>query len=504
MEHFIQASLSLLNPVSLGLILGGTFLGIIFGAMPGLNTAMAVCLCLPLTFVLPSHNAVAMIMGVFIGGVSGGLISAILLNIPGTAASMATCFDGHPMVKKGQAARAMGIGIFYSLMGTLIGMFALITFSEPMAKVALKFTSVEYFAISVFSLTMIASLAGKSLVRALISGCFGLLLSLVGSAPIDYTERFTFGHLSMIDGFNQVAVLTGAFAISTVMLSIKNPHEIGKDDFKKAKMKGFGFSIKEFFSQFWNMIRSAVIGIVVGILPGVGAGTSNLIAYSTAKNTSKEPEKFGTGCMDGIVASETANNATVCGAIIPLLTLGIPGDIGTAFLLSALQIHGISPGPLLFDTNPQLVYVCFAGLFFAVLFMVVLEYFGIRVFTKVLQIKEYILLPIIVMLCAVGAFASNNRIFDVVWLIVFGLVGYGMGKFNYPLGPMIIGFILGKNTETNLRRALMASETGSIGTLFTPISCVLYALAAVFLFVSIRNNRKLKQKEAANCKNEEE
>ena len=218
--------MSLLNPTSLLLIGAGTLLGIIFGALPGLNTAMAVCLCLPLTFVLDYVNGIAMIMGIFIGGVSGGLISAILLNIPGTAASMSTCFDGHPMVKNGQAARAMGIGIFFSFMGTLIGMVALITISRPMATVALHFRSVEYFAISLFSLTMMASLSGKSLIRALIAGFFGVLVSTVGMSPIDYTERFTFGSLEMTGGFNQVAVLTGAFAISTVMLSVKNPQDV--------------------------------------------------------------------------------------------------------------------------------------------------------------------------------------------------------------------------------------------------------------------------------------
>ena len=496
MEYFIQGFMSLLNPTSLLLIGAGTLLGIIFGALPGLNTAMAVCLCLPLTFVLDHVNGIAMIMGIFIGGVSGGLIGAILLNIPGTAASMSTCFDGHPMVKNGQAARAMGIGIFFSFMGTLIGMVALITISRPMATVALHFRSVEYFAISLFSLTMMASLSGKSLIRALIAGFFGVLVSTVGMSPIDYTERFTFGSLEMTGGFNQVAVLTGAFAISTVMLSVKNPQDVKSSDFRKTKMKGFGFTVKEFCSNIINMIRSAFIGIFIGILPGVGAGTSNLIAYSTAKNTSKHPEKFGTGIMDGIVASETANNATVCGAIIPLLTLGIPGDIGTAFLLSALQIHGINPGPLLFDTNPELVYVCFAGILFAVFFMVFYEYFGIRLFTKVLTIRQYILLPTIIMLCSVGAFANSNRTFDVIWLIIFGLIGYIMTRNGYPIGPMVIGFILGTNTETNLRRCLMSSETGSLTSLFSPIACGFYVLAVIFIIISVRNTRKLKEKEA--------
>lgn len=490
---FLEGFMSLLNPVSILLIAAGTLLGIVFGALPGLNTAMAVCLCLPLTFVLDHVNGIAMIMGIFIGGVSGGLISAILLNIPGTAASMATCFDGHPMVKKGEAARAMGIGIFYSFMGTILGMIALISISRPMANVALHFRSVEYFAISIFSLTMMASLSGKSLIRALISGFFGVLVSTVGMSPIDYTPRFTFGSMAMTGGFNQVAVLTGAFAISTIMFSIIDLQDVKSSDFRETKMKGFGFTVVEFISNIWNMIRSAIIGIFIGILPGVGAGTSNLISYSTAKNSSKHPEKFGTGIMDGIVASETANNATVCGAIIPLLTLGIPGDIGTAFLLSALQIHGINPGPLLFDTNPELVYVCFAGILFAVIFMVVFEYFGIRLFTKILTVRKYILLPIIIMLCAVGAFANSNRVFDVIWLMIFGLIGYFMTRNGYPIGPMVIGFILGVNTETNLRRCLMASDHGSLLSLFSPIACVFYALAVLFIVISVRNNRKLKK-----------
>ena len=497
MSNFITGFMSLLNPVSILLIGGGVLLGIVFGALPGLNTAMAVCLCLPLTFVLTPINGIAMIMGIFIGGVSGGLISAILLNIPGTAAAMSTAFDGHPMAMNGQAHKALGIGIFYSFMGTILGMIALITISKPMADVALHFRSVEYFAISIFSLSMIASLSGKSLTRALIAGCLGMLFSTVGISPIDYTTRFTFGTRSLANGFNQVAILTGAFAISTVMKSIMKPHVIRSSDFRKTKMRGFGFTMKEFVGNIWNMIRSAAIGVFVGILPGIGAGTSNLIAYSTAKNSSKHPEKFGTGYMDGIVASETANNATVCGAIIPLLTLGIPGDLGTAFLLSALQIHGISPGPLLFNTRPELVYVCFAGILFAVILMVLFEYFGIRMFTKILTIREYILLPIIVMLCGVGAFANSSNVFDVIWLMVFGIIGYIMVTHEYPIGPMVIGFILGPMTETNLRRCLMVSDNGSIKGLFSPIACVFYALAILMIIISVRNTRKLQKRAAA-------
>ncbi len=495
MELFISALASLLNPTTLVLVLGGVFLGIVFGALPGLDTSMAVCLCLPLTFVLDPVDGIAMIIGVFIGGVSGGLISATLLNIPGTAAAMATCFDGHPMAKKGQAGRAMGIGIFYSFMGTLIGMIALITISRPMAAVALHFTSVEYFSIYVFALTMMASLSGKSLAKGLVSGFLGVFIACIGIAPIDYTPRFSFGSNNLAAGFNLVAVLTGSFAVSTVMKSIKSPTDLKTSDFGHAtKMHGFGFTVKEYVRQIWNMIRSAAIGVGIGILPGIGASTSNLMAYSIAKSSSKYPEKFGTGIMDGIVASETANNATVCGAMIPLLTLGIPGDIGTAFLLSALQIHGISPGPLLFDTNPDLVYVCFAAIGVSVVFMVLLEFFGIRVFTKVLTVREYILLPVILMLCGVGAFANSNRTFDVIFLVLFGLMGYFLSGWGYPLGPMCIGFILGPSTETSLRRALMASDTGSLTSLLSPIAIVFYIISIVSVVMAVRNNRRLNKR----------
>ena len=482
MEYFFGALVSLMNPTTILLILFGVFLGIVFGALPGLNTSMAVCLCLPLTFVLNHVDGIAMIVGVFIGGVSGGLISAILLNIPGTAAAMATCFDGHPMAKNGKAGRALGIGIFFSFMGTILGMIALITISRPLASVALHFTSVEYFSIYVFALTMMASLSGKSLAKGLISGFLGVFIACIGTSPIDYTERFAFGSNNLAAGFNLVAVLTGSFAISTVMKSIQNPTDIKSSDFGKAKMHGFGFTVKEFVSQIWNMIRSAAIGVGIGILPGIGASTSNLMAYSIAKSSSKYPEKFGTGIMDGIVASETANNATVCGAMIPLLTLGIPGDIGTAFLLSALQIHGISPGPLLFDTNPELVYVCFAAIGVSVVFMVLLEFFGIRLFTKVLSVPKGILTPVIFVLCIIGSFAMKNSLFDVWVMLVAGIVGYFLGKVKVPTSPAILGLILGPMAEKNFRTALLKSG-GDPSVFFDSVICWFFiALIAISLF----------------------
>jgi putative tricarboxylic transport membrane protein len=481
---------SVLTPIGLFLILAGTFIGIVFGVIPGLSTAMAVALCLPITYVLSPANGIAMIMGLFVGGVSGGLISAILINIPGTNAALATTFDGFPMAQKGEAPKALCTGIFFSLIGTIVSTFALLFIAPLLAKFALKFSPVEYFAIGVFSLTMMATLSGKSIIKGLISGFFGLTFAQVGIAPIDYTPRFTFGFIQAESGFGLIAVLTGAYAVGELLKNakasrIKEPPK----NVEKVKISGLGFTLHEFLGQWFNCIRSALIGIGIGILPGIGAGTANLIAYSAAKNGSKYPEKFGTGIMDGIVASETANNASVGGALIPLLTLGIPGDVGTAMLLGGLMIHGINPGPLLFATNPGLVYTIFSALLIAGTIMVILEYFGIRVFIKILDVKKSILMPLIMVLCCVGAFGYNNRTFDIICLFFFGIFGYLMHKFRYPIAPMMIGFILGPMVETNLRRSLMASEGSLLPFIQRPIA-VMFFLLTIFSVVSTMRKRK--------------
>lgn len=479
------------------LIAAGVVLGIVFGSIPGLNTAMAVALCLPITYTLSAVDGIAMIMGLFIGGASGGLISAILLNIPGTAASIATTFDGYPMMRKGQAGKALGIGIVFSFIGGFLSMLALIFVAPVLSDLAIKFTPVEYFAVAFFSLTLMATLSGKSMVKGLISGFMGMAIAMVGMSPIDLTERYTFGRIELMSGFSMIAVLTGAFAISEVLKSAKESMGSGiqKEQISGFTIKGFGFSLKEFVSQIGNCIKSAVVGILIGILPGIGAGTANIVAYTTVKNTSKYPEKFGTGIIDGVVASETANNASVGGALIPLLTLGIPGDVASALLIGGLMIHGINPGPMLFVTNAPLVYTIFAALFVANIFMLVLEYFGMRLFVKVLAVKKYALLPIIVILCSVGAFGSGNRVFDCICLMFFGIYGYLMWCLRYPLGPMIIGFILGPMAETNLRRAIMAVD-GNVWAFFQRPIAVFFFLAAILsVVVTILQNRRGKDRE---------
>ena len=391
------------DPICILLIIIGVAVGIIFGAVPGLTATTAIAMFLPVTFSLSPTVGISMLVALYIGGISGGLISAILLNIPGTPSSIATCFDGRPLALKGQAGKAIGVGIVSSAIGTILSIAVLIFIAPQLAKLTIKFGPWEYFSVTVFSLTLIASLAGKSIVKGLMAGVLGMMFATIGLAPVDSVQRFTFGSIELSSGFDILTVLVGLYAISEIIKTASSMGD-GSDmeiqtDFK---MKGFGFTFKEFKSQITNIIRSALIGIGIGILPGIGGGTSNILAYSVAKDQSKYPEKFGTGIIDGVVASDTANNATVGGAMIPLLTLGIPGDGVTAMLLGGFILHGIQPGPLIFQNNANVVYGVFAAMIIATLVMLVLEFVGIRAFVRILEVPKNILLPMIIILCSVG------------------------------------------------------------------------------------------------------
>lgn len=476
------------------LITAGVIVGIIFGAIPGMSAAMALALCLPISFGLGAVQGLSLLLGLYIGGISGGLISAILLKIPGTPSSIATVFDGYPMAQNGEAGKALGVGIVYSFLGGLVSILCLIFISPIIARIALKFSPFEYFAVGVFALTLISSLAEGSIIKGLISGLFGISIALVGSAPIDSYKRFTFGIHDFDAGFSMLTVLIGVYAVAEIISSSGDKITVGSKDVMKFKMKGFGFSLKEFFGQKWNFIRSSLIGTSIGILPGIGGGTSNILSYIAAKSQSKYPEKFGTGIIDGIVASEAANNASIGGAMIPLLTLGIPGDTVTAILLGGFMVHGITPGPMLFRTNADLVYSIFTAMMVANVVMIIVLFFGIRIFVKLLQIPKSILLSVIMVLCVVGAFANNNRIFDVYVIVAFGLIGYGLLKIKFPLPPVILGFILAPLIETNLRRGLMLSNGSMTPFITKPISAVFLLAATLSIIYSLYKEYKQSKK----------
>ena len=472
------------------LIFLGVGVGIIFGAIPGLTATMAVALFLPLTFGMHPVDGMALLVGLYIGGVSGGLISAILINIPGTPSSIATTFDGYPMAEKGEAGKALGAGIFYSFLGGWFSFLVLFFIAPPLADIALKFGPPEYFSIAIFSLTLIASLSTGSTIKGLMSGIVGLLLSCVGTAPIDAFPRFTFGFHELDGGFNLLPALVGLFAITEILKTAESDIEIKLENIANYRIKGFGFSGKEFVEQLGNFIRSSLIGTGIGILPGIGGGTSNILSYIAAKKMSKHPEKFGTGILDGVVASETANNASIGGALVPLLAMGIPGDTVTAMLLGGLMIHGLSPGPLLFTTSGNIVYGIFAALIVANFVMVLMEYFGIRFFVRLLKIPKHIMLPIIIVFCVVGAYGLNNRVFDAWSVMFFGVIGYAFEKWGFPLAPVILGFILGPIAETNLRRGLMMTQGNFLPFLTKPVSGAFLVIALASVVYSVIKERK--------------
>ena len=489
-----SALVSVCHPTSLLFMIAGVAIGIVFGSIPGLSASMAVALMLPLTFSMEASLGMNTLVAVYIGGISGGLISAILLNMPGTASSIATTFDGYPMAQRGEAMRALGIGIVFSFLGSLFSFFILSFFAPLLADVALKFTPVENFGICFFALTMVAILSSGKMVKGLLAGMLGLVFAMVGMAPIDGTPRFTFGSTELMAGFNQLSTLIGIFAVADILKSAESMNSKGIQTIPVTKVKGFGFSMKEFVSWLPGALRAAIIGTGIGILPGIGGSTSGMLAYVTAKNMSKHPETFGKGEPEGIVATETANNATIGGAMIPLLVLGIPGDGVTAMMLGGFLIHGLSAGPLLFVKNADVVYGIFAACMVCDLIMLVVEWTCIKGFVQVLKVPKHILLPLILVLCAVGAYATNNRVFDAQAIVLFGVIGYLYHKFGLATTPFVLCFLVGNMTETYLRRGIMSYK--SFGAFFArPIFDVFWFIACGVLIWSVYKEIKGTKKE---------
>lgn len=501
MSEVLQGLLSVCDFTVLFFIIVGVFVGIVFGSIPGLTATMAIVMFLPLTYTMTPIQGVSTLIALYIGGISGGLISAILLNIPGTPSSIATCFDGRPMALKGQAGKALGTGVVFSFCGTIVGIIVLIVAAPLIAAVAIKFGPYEYCTLSLCALSLVISLTGKDLIKGLISGLIGVILATVGLAPVDSAKRFTFGSTELNSGFALLTLLIGLFAITEVIKAAeeaKNPVEATMSD-SNVKIKGFGFSLSEFFAQKWNMLRSSFIGIIIGILPGIGGAISGMLAYTAAKNQSKHPEKFGTGIMDGVVASESANNAGIGGAMIPMLTLGIPGDAATAMLLGGLMVHQIAPGPLIFDKNGVEVFGIYAAMIIATFAMLFLELFGIRIFVKILKLKKYWLMPVIIMLCIIGAIGNANRLFDVWSVMIFGFMGYVLLKAKIPHVPMILGFILGPIFELNFRRSVQHYNIDPSGIFEHPIAIGFFVFTIFVVIYSLLRQKK----ESALIQNEE-
>lgn len=487
------------NPITLVLILVGNLAGLVFGAIPGLSAFTALAIMLPLTFAMEPVVGISFLMSVYVGGVSGGFISAILLGIPGTPSSIATCFDGHTLAKKGQSYRAMGVAVLFSFIGGIFSAIILSTLAPLIGQVALRFSPYEYTAVILLALTTVSALSEGSMVKGLLSCLLGVSLAFVGIDQLSAYVRYTFGFRQLRGGFALVPLLIGLFAVSQVLSNASKRNSLTPEQAKlsvvqQKRMKGFGITWKEFLRCLKTAGPAAAIGLVVGILPGIGGNVANLLAYSFAKKTSKHPEEFGQGSIEGICAPETANNASVGGALIILLTLGIPGDNATSMIMAGFQIHGIAPGPLLFSSGNVLVYAVFAAFIMANVFMLLEAYFGLPAFSKILSIRTEVLLPVVIAFCFVGSYSSNNRIFDIAVMVAFGLLGYILKKNKYPLAPLVVGFILTPMLEENLRRSLMRSKGSLMPMLTSPIAVAFLLLTAVVLAYTVFNEVKKSRK----------
>jgi len=471
-----QGFLHLLSPGPLGLLLLGTFLGIVVGALPGLTGGALLALSLPFTYRMTSVDGVILMTSMYVGGISGGLITATLMRIPGEPSAVVTTLDGFPMARGGRPGRALGLGISASLIGGAISWVALVTLSPAMARLALVFGPFENFALVLMALVLIATLSEGSVIKGLLAGLFGMLVSFPGIDETSGQQRLTFGFAEMAGGFSTLAVILGAFAISQVLADAM--HAGQRFERLDPSLRGIFLGPRDYARQAFNIVRSAAIGVWIGILPGVGASISSIVSYSTAKNMSKTPEKFGTGFDDGIVAAEAANNANTGGALIPMITLGIPGSPAASILLAALLMHNIQPGPTLFSNSPEVVSALMATHLAAHVAMYAMMIAGCLLIARLMYIPRAYVLPIVIVLCAIGALAENGRMFDLWTMLAFGVIGFGLELASVPLGPFVIGLILAPLAEGQLRAGLMASDGSLRPLLDRPV-------AFSFLVVSI-------------------
>lgn len=448
------ASAELFTMTTMALMVLGTLVGLLAGAIPGFTIAMAVVLVLPFTFAMSPVQGLATMIAVYVGGLSGGLMSGILTGIPGTPSSVATTFDGYPMAKSGRPGLALGIGVWSSFFGGVIASIILMLIAPQLAQIGLEFQPVDFFALVIFALTVTASLAGDQLLKGLIGGLLGLLIATVGSDVVFGLPRFTFGVDVATRGFAFLPVLVGLFAFSRLLNDVRDPkmsgQRLGGDAHANVVRIDYLHSAKVVLSRWVNVLRSSVLGVFVGVLPAAGSTISNILAYDQAKKASKNPEEFGTGATDGIIAPEAANNATAGGALIVMMALGLPGDIMTAIMLGALLVHDVIPSPSFISDEPTIAYAIFLAFFVANFMMLGLQSLTLRGFVLVTKVKIYMLTAVILFYCALGIFALNNIGYDMWTLFIFGVLGFIMRALGFPIVPIVLGVVLGQIAETRL------------------------------------------------------
>lgn len=483
----LNAALPLMDVGVLFYIALGTMLGIVVGAIPGLNGAMLITLSLPLTFYMTPVNSIVMLVGMYVGSISGGVITAILFRIPGTPASVVTTFDGYPMAQKGRADRAIALSLGASLVGGLIAGMFLISLASLISDWAAKLGPFEYFSLVMMAMVLITSVGSGALWAGLLSGALGMLAAMPGYDPSSGRLRLDFGISGLDGGFGLLPVLIGLFAVSQVIAEIVNIDRTAKG--VTTRYRRVAMRLRDYRDNATNLVRSSLIGTFIGILPGIGATVGSLVSYSVAKNTSRDPDSFGKGAESGVIASEAANNATVGGALIPLIAIGIPGSVIDAILLGAFVIHGMRPGPLLFDNNPEIVHAVMGGYILSCVIMFVALSFATGLIARLMYLPRQAMLPAILVFCVVGSIAANNQISDVWVMFAFGVFGYVLERVGIPLGPFVIGFVLTPIAEESLRSGLMMSAGSWLPLMTRPISAVFLLIALLMLMAPMLTKR---------------
>lgn len=482
LEFLVSAAQEILTLKTVLLFVIGTIVGMIVGSLPGLTTTMGIALLIPFTWGMDWVEAMVLIISFHVGGTYGGSTSAIFLNLPGTPASAATALDGYPMALRGEGGLVRGLATVQSCIGTVFASFLFLIAAPFLAKFSMNVGSWEYFLMALFGIVISANLSSESTIKGLISGCLGLMISVVGMDSISGHARFTFGQSELLDGFSLIAVLIGLFGINEVissLIELRPPLKVGK---LSSTIPPFSL-LKKYIPVGG---RSSVIGALIGAVPGAGADIAAWVSYDMAKRKSKQPETFGKGNPEGVVASETANNACVPGTYVPMLTLGIPGDAVTAVILGALMLHGLNPGPLLTVEQPGIIYQFFVALLLSSVALLILGLSFSKVFERVLLLPKSMVLMIVTVLSIVGTYAVNNRFFDIFVMLAFGLLGYLMRIAGIHAAPMVLGIILGPMAESNFRRAMVSADYSFLPFITRPLSLILIVM---IVFILIRQNR---------------
>jgi len=500
----IAGLLDSISPASLMFLLMGVTVGVVIGAIPGINGPMAIALFIPITYYMTPLTAIGFLVGLNKGAFFGGAVSAVLLRTPGTPEAAATSWDGYPLTKQGKGEKALRMALYSSVAGDFISTIVLILIAAPLAAVALFMGPSEIFALISLALTVIAGIGTTSICRGLIAAGLGIMLGLIGTEPVTALPRLTFDIYQLGSGLSLIPVAIGLLAFSEILIQLerftgKSIAEHTAHVFS-SKVEDRLVSVKEFFSNIKTLLRGSLIGIGVGAMPGLGAPVASFMSYDQAMKRSKHKEEFGKGRLEGIAASESANSSVVASSLIPLFVLGIPGNLAAAMLMGAFMIHGMQPGPLLFKENAQLMYGIYGSLVLASLFLLVIGRFGLRYFCKAVNIPAMILYPIVMFTCIMGAYLGKSSMFDVSVMLAFGFIGYFMRKFDYSYVAFLIGFILAPEWERALQQVVIISEHDTFMFFQRPVAMLLMALTFFVIgrtfWVSINANRK-KQVEAA-------